>query len=200
MLLRGTTVDMKPCVFTIEDIPVRITKENVALIGKNNTPLIIADTIVRGPDDGSFFEGDLVLDKSLNFVGTIVYKKGFKLFDAITKETTDLPDMKDVWIESNLRVNMTSLKEIEVEPVIWVYNEQKIEIRHIITGGDGKIVTTANINRKVSTKNFKLYSGIRLGSNLLCFGDTHNAGIVELHNNKPMVRKLNGEYVEIEEE
>lgn len=199
MLIRGTTVDMKPYIFTIDDIPIKITEESVALVGKKGTPLLIANTIVRGLDDGSVFEGDLVLDKSLNYLGTVIYRKGFMMYSPKEKGLVSLPDKSEVVFESDLRVKLEGVEGFSVEPVMWVYNEQVVLIRHIVIGANGKICTTANMNRKVSTRKFKLYTGINVDGRHLCYGDTYLGGIIELHNYKPMIRKLNNEYIEIEE-
>ena len=199
MLLRGTTMDSKPCVFTLDDIPVKITNKSVALTKEKNTALLLEDTIVRGDSEGGFFEGDLVLDKSFNFTGYIVYRKGFKVLRADTNELMEIPELDSVIINSDINTHKKSVNEIDVEPISWIYNGHLIYIKNIITGKAGKIVTTSNIDRKVSTTQFRLYTGIVVNNKKLCFGDTYKGGVIKLHNHKPMIEMLGGGFKEIEE-
>lgn len=200
VVLRGTTTSMKPCVFDLNDIPVKITKENIALVARKGSELIITDSTVRGSAVHGYFEGDLILDKDLNFVGNVVYKRGFKMLDLKSGEIVPLPDLDSVVIENDLRVNLSSTRHIDVTPIMWIYGETKITFQNIITGGNGKIVVSSNKESKLSTKRFGLFTGIRVDDRSLCFGDTYDGGVVVLHDGDVMVKRLNGEYVKIKEE
>ena len=200
VILRGTTTSMKPCVFNIDDIPVKINKENIALVAHKGSELIITDSVVRGSAEHGYFEGDLILNKDLNFVGTVVYRKGFKMLDLKSGCIVPLPDMSEVIVENDLRVNLSNARDIEMTPITWIYGDTKISFQNIITGGKGRIVITSNKEYKVSTKRFGLFTGIRIDDTSLCFGDTYNGGTVVLHNGNVMVKQLTGEYIEIKEE
>lgn len=203
MLLRGTTVDMKACLFQLEDIPVKVNQEFVALLARKGSSLIIADSIVRGCEDGGYFEGDMVLDKEFSFVGTVVYNKGFMLYDIKDKVLKPMPDLNTVNIEEDLRVNLNLAKECKQyrTNVTWVFDDTRVDISNIVTGKNGKIVVTNYKSRYLSIKKFRLFTGIVIDDNMICFGDTINGGTVVLHNGVPMIKSIVGDnYVELVKE
>ncbi len=196
MLLRGVTVSRKAVVFSIEDKPLKLSDDKIVLTKEKNSPIIIADSVSRGSSEYNFFEGDLVIDNDGNRLGTVVYLKGFRMYDFREKEVKELPPIDTVKFEVNKNLQRDNEDELND---LWVYKNMPLSVNSFLVYEGKKAILKINSYQMVPLNQIKLNTGIVRNGKLIAFGDTCCGGTVVLHGYNPMVRKLNNTYIELKE-
>lgn len=112
----------------ITSCPVRINNDSVILVKDKGSDLIRHKSIHRA--DGELEEYSYVFDKQYKFIGYIVYKDGFKLYNPTTKEITEIPE--DVSYMRNTNIKQMSLLSEIVDPITFKVKGEEYLFKHII--------------------------------------------------------------------
>lgn len=194
MLLKAVTVESKPLLFGIEDVPVRLNKELIVLSARKGSPLLMRNTIVRGDSSIDIFEGDYAMKDGTNYIGKVIYDKGFKLLNK-ELQLEELP-MENVKYVHNLYPSIEA-RDVDIK---WCYNDSFVTVDDIVVKDGGKIILAGRYGKHVKVADLRLFTGLYINEKPLCFGDTHKAGVVVVKNGNICVQRLDGTHDVIREE
>lgn len=201
MKLRGITTKHKPVLFSIEDIPVSINTKLLATIGKENSPLIIQNSVMRGTDDGLFFESDFVSRKEdLKFVGYVIYRDGFYIWYPKTDTYEPLRNVDKYVFTENLQMHRVKDIQDRKSTIRFMASNRLFAFERVMYGkGQELFIDLKESMKPIYFDDIKMCTGCIKDSYELVFGQTVSDGVIELHDFHPMVRKYNGEFRELEE-
>lgn len=197
MLLRGFTISGERIDFSIQDCPVFISTKVLALFGVKGSELIKSDTVVRGNEQTNIFEGDKVYSNE-QLLGVVVYSRGFMLQD-LEGVLKILPSGNHIKIEdgdsSTSKLAFHSKYRTEL---VFNYHGINVNFKSFIAKlKDGLAIKP--VNRQIDAKELLLFTGvIKEDGSKLFFGQTYKGGTIVLHNNVPMIRIRDDEYMPID--
>lgn len=123
--------------FQIEDGPVIFNDDCFFLCGKENTPIMFFDTIVRGHPTLKFFEGDYIYSSYDNsFLGLVVYNNGFfmqKIGESVKKE---IP-LSHIYVKRGSYGSTRELLKFERTPILFKYDTTEFSIMDIVSVSGG---------------------------------------------------------------
>ena len=127
MIFRAVTVENKPFYFSITDAPVSINDKLSVLIRKPRTPLLYSKSIMRGVKSKEFFESDFVLSKENKFLGYVIYKNGFYVYNANTNLCDRITDSsKYVFAANIMQYRISNIADVR-SPINFVHAGRQIE-------------------------------------------------------------------------
>ncbi len=186
MLLRAENVRGRFVRFTIEDCPVYVTNDLIALVGREGSPIISANTIVRGNDEGSYFEGDAIYEGN-TAIGTIIYYKGFKIL-TIEGKIVNLPTSKNITIKQciNADILRTIVNNKKRTPIMFSFNKECFTIQAFVCKMNGAIAVSSDCISisKIIPQMTMFYTGYDCKGSKIFFGDVIDGGVVELREGK----------------
>lgn len=148
MELRGLTLRDDIVDFTLEDNPVVIAEDKIALLGRENSPFLKKNSICRGFD--GVYEGDRVYSKETDrLLGYLVLLQGL----CIQKEdntTERLEDASHIYMKTG---NAETIKKVstvsERAKLLFSYNQQILDLTNFKSKYKGKyLVNTAGTSVK----------------------------------------------------
>lgn len=198
MRLRGITLQGKPYLFSLEDCPVTINNETVALINKPFSPLLKANSLVLGNEKTGLFEGDFVIDsKTHKLIGNVIYDKGFKILLLDNNGIKNVSEINSFYtmVNSNNH-DLKKLEEYKYE-LRFKVNDFTFTIDKLVRVDDGHATIYSQLLRKIPVSNIKVCTGLIIDKRHIAYGDILQGGIVECHNNVPMIKTADGVFKEI---
>ena len=208
MRLRAITVEGKFYYFDFKDCPVDINGKLTVLINKPNSPLLLSRTISRGTAvevDGEWvevFETDFVsLKPSLKFLGFVIYKDGFCIYNRHTGDMTPLRNVENYIIGQNLlQYKLDEIKGIR-SCIRLHYNGLLFRLNRIMFAKDNELFIDLKSSRMhIKLDEVNMCTGIERGKTEVYYGQALGSAIVELHDFHPMLKLSDGSYREITEE
>ena len=193
--LRALSMKNIPVEFTLEDCPVIIYDNIIALSNRKKSPLLKASTIARGT--GDFFEFDFVYRENL-FLGFVTYFNGFKIYDPTTKELSPINNNESYIFKSR---NIDISKELSSMPrtkLAFKSGNTRFNIYKIVKASKDCTMLSLKESYKIQTSSIKICTGIIKDNEELAFGETYNGGVVVLHDFIPMLEK-DSEYLRLED-
>lgn len=134
--------------FGLEDSPVHLWDNTCALISKNNSNTFRADTVMRGTDDGTIWEGDYVYSKDTDeYLGLVVFNEGWKVvnYPGFIQRTLDMDHM---YLQKGNRKSIQNVSGIkERTPIVFIYEGYYFSFKNIIKCIDGVLEITVIGNR-----------------------------------------------------
>lgn len=148
MLLTGMTFNNDRVPVSIVDCPVRINKTTVILANRPGSPLIQHNTIRRILEKDSVYEEySYVFDEELRFVGFLLFKDKFTIYNPKTREYTELQDnMKFV---PNTNIKIINQLSKAADPVKFAFEGEEYLFKHILGRTDEGILVYARKNPKL---------------------------------------------------
>lgn len=203
MKLKAYTRTKERVSFTLEDCPVFISDNVIALVGKKNSDLISYDTIIRGDEASGIWEGDEVYEND-SLVGYVIYSRGFKL------QTLD-NKVKKLCLGSHIKVkegNRDTVLSISKNPersmLLFKYKEYVIQIAvFLCKRGDGMIGVHGSScpEEYIDPQGLRFFTGLvdKSGKNLF-YGECENGHEIVLHNLMPCIKVSQTEYKPFDQE
>lgn len=181
---RAMSVTGEPYIFTMLDIPTKITQDTFVLSLVPNSPILRYDTIVRGMDCFDLFEGDRIEVDGTEY--TIVYQKGFV---AMTddRHSLKIADIKDYKV---LSISSTPSKSL-----MFRYRGTTISIANIV-GAYSDYVILNNVKGHIDPSEIQQDAAFSINRNRIFFGDLYNGYPVFMHKGCACIR-VNGEVYDI---
>lgn len=201
MRLRGLTPTKTPVYFDIKDIPMCINDSITILASKRNSPQILTRSIMRGSDDGTFYESDFVISKEKNgFIGFIVYIDGFYIWDANEDITIPLRSTDGYSFVPNTQ--MHRIDEINDKRGKLRFKCGKVSFgidRIIYYKGREMFITIKPMGQTIIIDEVSFGTGIFVKQFELAYGQIINDGMIVMEKYHPMLKLANGECRELEE-
>lgn len=131
MQLTGMTSSNKRIPIKVTDCPVRISKRTVILANKPGSELIINSTIRRILEPDSVYEEySYVFDEDFKFVGFLLFKDVFTIYNPQTKHYFELKDNMKFIPNTNIKI-ITQLNKV-ADPIRFSYKGEEFQFKHII--------------------------------------------------------------------
>ena len=131
----GTTLMGEFVDVLVTDCPVRLNTEMLILCNKPNSYIINNDSVRRVDDNDDIEEFSYVFSKPTEFIGFAIYKDGFKLYNLITGDISDMPE-KVSCIRNNNKKIISKLHKV-TDPLQFTYNNETYLLKHILGTVDG---------------------------------------------------------------
>lgn len=198
MIFRAITVENKPFYFNITDGPISINDKYTILIRRPGTPLLYSKSIMRGVKSKEFFESDFVLDRNTKFIGYVIYKDGFYLYNAKTNLCDRIIDSsKYIFAANIMQYKIGDIAE-ERSPINFVHAGRQFKFNRIMYADDNELYIDLKPTRRPALlEEIQICTGQDCDGVEYYFGESLKDGVVELHNNQPMVRLFNNTYREL---
>lgn len=199
MRLKGFSLTGSRVEFGVGDCPIVVADNQLALAGVENSDLLQLDTVVRGNDEGTLFEGDKVLRDGVQ-IGIVVYSKGFKMQES-SLELKTIPDDEHIQLVDGDCTDCKLVQQItERTPIIYGYNGEYKKFNSLLLKSGNHILFYDEAAR-VDPKNILFYTGYNHPddeSKGIFFGAMFRGGIVRLYNNLPAIDYM-GEFELLED-
>lgn len=148
MQLTGMTSSNKRVPIKITDCPVRISKQTVILANKPGSELILNSTIRRILEQDSVYEEySYVFDESFKFVGFLIFKDIFRIYNPQTKQYFELKDNMKFIPNTNIKI-ITQLSKV-ADPIRFSYKGEEFQFKHIIGVADNGILMYTRKNPRL---------------------------------------------------
>lgn len=201
MRLRGLTPTKKPVYFDINDIPVCINDSMTILAKRKNSPQMLTKSIMRGSDDGMFYESDFVISKEKNgFVGFVVYTDGFYIWNANEESMIPLRSVEGYSFVSNTQ--MHRIEEINKRRgrLRFKCNKVAFGIDRIIYYKDREMfITIKPMGQTIIIDEVNFGTGIYTNGIELAYGQVINDGMIIMNQYHPMLKLASGVCRELED-
>ena len=201
MRLRGLTPSRKAVQFSIDDVPVCINDSMTILARKPGSPLIITKSIVRGDDNGTFYESDFVMGgERASFIGFVVYIDGFYIWHVLEDKFIPLRSTDGYTFVANTQ--MYRLDDINKRrgKLRFKCNKYSFDINKIIYFRDSEMfITVKPTGAPIILGQINFGTGIFVENIEIHYGQVLNDGIVVMKDFHPMLKLTDGEYRELED-
>lgn len=196
MRLRGITTMNEVVYFSVEDCPIYINKDIIALANRPNSPLLKAMSIARGDEELGYYESDFVFSNiTHSFVGYIVYRGGFCIY------SPEL-DMVFPFVDSGKFTVLVNFKAFDIRkintkrsPIEFTANNNIFSISNIVrVNNNGVYLMGKGMPFSVHPELVKLYTGHNTKGSPIGF----EKGRVELDMGRPFMY-LNNDKVFLED-
>ncbi|MDR1523223.1 MAG: hypothetical protein LBS29_04665 [Endomicrobium sp.] len=179
---RAQAITGEYVIFTLGDIPVRITPDAFILAAKPNSLILKLNTIVCGADMLDLFEGDVVRIKDNLY--TVRYMRGFSLIrnDRFVLYYNQLNDFTIVKRNSFKKYN-----------VVFKINKDYFTFSDIIGVKDGYLLT-ANIKTPIDILSVQQDTRTSINKKRLYFGNDYNENVLFMKYGRIVVEVKNGVY------
>lgn len=174
--LRAFSTKGEPRVFTIRDIPTRITRDLFILSLVPNSPILRMDTITRGTDILDLFEGDALLVNGKEY--RISYLRGFVAISE-DKEMIQIRDLKDYQIIKQSQKPSKSM--------LFKFRGQVLNISNII-GAYGGYAVINNIKDRVDPGEIQQDAGFTINKKRIFYGDLFEGYPVIMKDGRPSIK------------
>lgn len=199
MILRAQTTSGKLIYFGLEDAPVCINDKQSILCNRPNSPIILSQTIARGLDDKSMFEYDFVMSVTGSFVGFVVYRDGFYVWNGKTNILTTIRNTDNYKFVQNTPHYKTHEASKLASAIRFSNGSRLFRLNRIMYSDKENIyVELKGCTGPVNLTTMRLCTGVGNNRNELAFGDFLEDGEVVLHNYHPMVKLADGTFRELE--
>lgn len=198
MIFRATTIQDKPYYFNITDALVSINDKLSIFIKKPGSPIVYTKSVVRGTDDKTMFETDFVMLDN-RFIGYVIYIDGFYVYNDKTglKKRITAED-NYIFVANIMRHNLDVLNEVR-SPINLICGSKIFSIFKVLYASEDELFINLKQTRKpIYIDEVKLCTGIPNEKEEYYFGQAAEAGVVMLHNYRPVIMRCNGTYKELE--
>lgn len=200
MRLRALTLDRNIFEFSLSDVPVAINDTMLILANRNNSPILIAQSVVRGSDDGELFETDFVLSDSRHGVlGFVVYSDGFYIWDS--QENIMIPLRNTDGLKFIPNTQMHRLKEMGKyrSKIRFGSDYRRFGIDRIVYFKEDELyITIKPSGPPISISSLKFGTGVISGNRELLYGQVTETGKIVMKNYHPMLKLPGGKVRELE--
>lgn len=118
--------------FKLDDCPVLLWDDTFILSGKENTPVMMYDTVVRGHPKKNIFEGDYIFDKTTNEVlGIVVYNNGFFMQKNSNSVKKQIP-FGHIYIGKGDKESVKILNSLERTPISFKYLNTEFNLKDLV--------------------------------------------------------------------
>jgi hypothetical protein len=139
MLLTGMTFDNKRIPINITDCPVRINRSTLILANRPGSELIQNSTVRRSLNiDSAYEEYSYVFDKDFKFIGFLLFKEKFIIYNPNTKLFTELKDDMKFIPNTNIRI-INQLSKV-ADQIKFKFNNEEYLFKHILGRTDKGIL------------------------------------------------------------
>lgn len=202
MRLRALDLMKKPVHFSVQDVPTLLNPNIVILAKREGSPLLDVKTIMRGSDDGLFYESDFVISKEhKGVIGFVVYTDGFYIWDDKADTLTPIRDTGTYTFVENTQMYLLDEINAKRGRIKFGYRDRRFGLEKIIYFKDNELyISLKTTGYPVYLDHIKYGTGLVIDETEVCYGDVCNRGVVCLHQYHPMIKTYNGRFVELEED
>lgn len=201
MRLRGITYNKSTVEFQVSDVPIFINSQSVILARKNNSPILRAQSIARGDDDGVLFETDFVIDKSSSkVIGMVVYTDGFYIWNP--QDNTLIPIRSIDGLEFIPNTQMHRVMEMAPyrSRIRFGSGDRRFNLDKLIYyKGEELFITIRASGRPIRLDSICYGTGINSDNIELLYGQVIPNGLIILKDYHPMLQLPDGSVRELEE-
>lgn len=163
-----------PYRFSLSDVPVCIDEHHFALLNKENSPLLLTDTIVAGMDIPDLYEGTII--RSGGVLYTISFKRGFAAMD----ENRNVFKLSELPSPYTIEGEVTSFEGLCRQRLTFRYKGINFQIKDIIGVVHDNLVIK-EYHTCIPLKEVQQFAGTSYKGNKVFFGDKVEAGTIVLH-------------------
>lgn len=189
---KGISYDLE-----LKDCPVRLNDRYTMLVNKENSPILITDSIGRAVEGTDICELDRVYSKG-RLIGYIVYNGGFYVWNHNTDEMTPIGDCTYDRIERNLECSYPENTQKKRSYIRWKSNDVVYGIHELLTVNEDRLFICTNQLKLIHVSNSRLWTGLQKEDGPIFFGDAMDNGLVVFENYKPMILSHGDELLELE--
>lgn len=202
MRLRGLTPSRKAVYFEIDDVPICINDSMTILAKKPGSPLIITKSIMRGDDDGTFYESDFVMGgEHARFVGFVIYTDGFYIWHVLENKLIPIRETEGYTFIPNTQMYRIDDINKRRGRLRFKCNKVSFDISRIIYYSKHEMfITIKPMGQSIILGQISFGTGIFTKTGIeLAYGQIVNDGIVVMKNYHPMLELIGGECRELED-
>ena len=155
---------------------------------------------MRGVKSKEFFESDFVLSKENKFLGYVIYKNGFYVYNANTNLCDRITDSsKYVFAANIMQYRISNIADVR-SPINFVHAGRQFKLNRIMYADNNELyIDLKQTRRPAILQEIQICTGQDCNGIEFYFGQSLKDGVVELNNNQPMVRMFNNEFRELGE-
>lgn len=188
--LKTYTVRNEPYIFSMLDMPFKISEKRFILAAKKNSPILRSDRILRGMDIPDLYEGDILRWNSDEWL--VQYMRGFRLINRKTEvkmlyEISDYEILGDIYT-LDFPVDPAIKKELTFK-----YRDDRIRLSDITGMYKNKLIVRG-VTDKLDPTELQLEAGLALNDRSLYFGDLIKGKPLELYYGRPCIKTSDGVY------
>ncbi len=200
MKLRGLTLDKEVVYFDIKDVPVILNDNMVVLTKRKNSPILIAQSIMRGSDDGKVFESDFVFsDSQHGVVGFVVYKDGFYIYSNQANTLIPIRNTDGLRFVENTQMYKVSELEPYRSRIRFGSGNRRFYLNRIIYYKDDEMfITIKPSGSTITLESLKYCTGVNAEGLELVYDQVLESGKVIMNDYHPMLLKSDGTIRELE--
>lgn len=188
--MRAFTHDGSLYTFSMLDVPMHISENEFVLALKRDSPILLADRIMRGMDILSLFEGDIIESDGIKYV--IQYMRGFRACSS-DNDIKFLYELKDYSVVGNI-FNMDFPRKVPLRKKLnFRYRNSKIKLEDI-TGTYKGYAIVRGITTRLDPCELQQDAGLTYKGNTVFFGDIVDGYTLDMYYGRPVIRKPDGIY------
>ena len=200
MKLRGLTLDREIIYFDVTDVPVMLNDNMVILAKRKNSPIIVAQSVSRGSDDGKIFETDFVFsDSQPGVIGFVVYTDGFYIWSNQEDVLIPIRNTDGLRFVSNTQMHRVSEMLSRRSRIRFGSGSRRFYMDRIIYYKDDELFITIKSSGPPITLNSLRYgTGVNADVHELMYGQVLECGKIIMRDYHPMVELYDGNVRELE--
>lgn len=201
MKLRGITLNREVLYFDMSDVPVILNDNVIVLARRENSPMLLAQSIARGTDDCELFETDFVFkDGQHGIVGFVVYIDGFYIWSSQEGTLIPLRDTTGYRFIPNTQMHRVQEMSKIRSKMRFGCGGRRFGIDRIIYYKNNELfITIKPSGTMIRLDSIGCCTGINTDKLELMFGQVIPTGRVVLEDYHPMLELHDGTVRELEE-
>lgn len=160
--------------FSLSDVPVCIDEHHFALLNKENSPLLLINTLVAGMDIPDLYEGTII--KSDNKLYTISFKRGFAAMDNFR----NVFKLSDISTPYTIEGEVASFEGLCRQRISYRHKDTNFQIKDIIGIVNGNLIIKEYYTR-IPLNEVQQFAGTSYKGSKVYFGDKLDGGTVVMH-------------------
>ena len=200
MRLRGLTLEKDIVYFEVQDVPILLNDKMIALFRRPGSPIIMEQSISRGPDDGEFYETDFVFAEGrTGVVGYVVYTDGFYVWCPDDDSLMPIRSTEGLRFVPNTQMYRLRDMEDKRSRIRFGYERRRFAIERIIYYKDNELyITVRPSGSPIIISGIKVGSGVCRDGLELLYDEVLDIGKVVMHEYRPALQLPDGTIKELE--
>ena len=194
MMIKLVGVTKRGCSYDLElkDCPVRLNDKFTILTNKENSPMLISDSIGRAIEGTNVCELDRVYSKG-TLLGYIVY-----IWNHNDDTMTPISEVVYDRVERNLECEYPEGIQKKRSYIRWKSGDSSYGIHELLMVLEDRLFICVNQIKQLHVSNSRLWTGIIIDNEPIYFGDILNNGTVVIDEFRPRVLTHDNEIIDLE--
>ena len=189
---KGQSYDLE-----LKDCPVRLNDKFTILQNRENSPMLITESIGRAVEGTDICELDRVYLKG-SLIGYFIYTDGFYVWNHITDELTPLAEVEYDRVERNLECEYPEGIQKKRSYIRWKSGESSYGIHELLMVLEDRLFICVNQIKPLYVSNSRMWTGLTINNEPVYFGDVTEKGIITFDDYRPRVVTHDDNIIDLE--